>query len=77
MFVFVVRRTALHWAVKRNHSQVVEFLLETGADKDIQAHDKSTPVHMCTNDSLRQMFQAATADSKLVLVNDSNESTLI
>jgi len=56
-------RTALHWAAKRNHSQVVEYLLENGADKDIQAHDKSTPVHVCSNDSLRQVLQSTTPDS--------------
>jgi ankyrin repeat protein len=57
-------RTALHWAAKRNHSQVVEYLLENGADKDIQAHDKSTPAHVCSNNSVRQVLQSTISDSK-------------
>jgi hypothetical protein len=56
-------RTALHWAAKRNHPQVVEYLLKNGANKDIQAHDKSTPAHICSNDSLRQVLESTVSDS--------------
>lgn len=55
-------RTALHWAAKRNHTQVVEYLLENGANKDIQAHDKSTPANVCSSDVLRQILESTVAD---------------
>lgn len=61
---FFSSRTALHWAAKRNHSQVVGFLLNKGADRDIQAHDQSIPAHVCTDDSLRAMLQSTISDSK-------------
>lgn len=64
LFVVVVVRTALHWAAKRNHRQIVEFLLEHGADKDIRAHDKSTAAYICKDDSLRQILESSTSDSK-------------
>lgn len=57
-------RTALHWAAKRNHKQVVEYLLEHGADKDIQAHDKSTPANVCSNDALRKVLEPTASNSK-------------
>ncbi|CAF1254164.1 unnamed protein product [Rotaria sordida] len=57
--------TALHWAAKRNHRQVVEYLLENGANTDIQAHDKSTAAHVCNNDSLRQILESTTFDNSV------------
>ncbi|CAM4980936.1 unnamed protein product [Rotaria socialis] len=54
--------TALHWAAKRNHTQVVEYLLEKGANKDIQANDKLTPAHVCNNESLRKILESNTSD---------------
>ncbi len=56
----------MHWAAKRNHSHIVEYLLENGADKDIEAHDKSIPAHVCSNDSLRQVLQSTASDSKRI-----------
>ncbi|UJR21860.1 hypothetical protein I4U23_024933 [Adineta vaga] len=50
--------TALHWAAKRNHSDVVQYLLENGANRDIQANDQSTAAHICTNDALREILQS-------------------
>lgn len=36
---------ALHWAADRGNEQVVEFLLETGADIKVQDYDGQTPLH--------------------------------
>ncbi|CAF2154259.1 unnamed protein product [Rotaria magnacalcarata] len=55
--------TALHWAAKRNHTQVVEYLLEKGANKDIQTNDKLTPAHVCNNESLRKILESNTSDN--------------
>lgn len=35
-------RTALLWAVENNHQEVVELLLEIGADGDLQDHSGQT-----------------------------------
>ena len=43
----------------------MEYLLENGADKDIQANDKLTPVNVCTNDSLRQVLESKTSNSSV------------
>ncbi len=67
---FFFCRTALHWAAKRNHSQVVNYLLENGASKEIQAHDKSTPADVCSNDSLRELLQSTTSDSKSIFLGN-------
>lgn len=72
---FFSSRTALHWAAKRNHSQVVGFLLSKGANRDIQAHDQSIPVHVCTDDSLRVMLQSTTSNSKRLSLSLSSFST--
>ena len=56
--VFVCNRTALHWAAKRNHQQVVEYLLTNGADRNIQAHNTFTPARVCTDDALRAVLES-------------------
>jgi ankyrin repeat protein len=63
---FFFYRTALHWAAKRNHRQVVGYLLENGADRDIQAHDQSTPAYVCTDDLLRKILQSTISDGKIL-----------
>ncbi|CAF1177386.1 unnamed protein product [Rotaria sp. Silwood1] len=67
--------TALHWAARRNHKQVIEYLLEHGANKDIQAHDKSTPANVCNNDSLRQILEPITSDNS-ISPSSTNNTTL-
>jgi ankyrin repeat protein len=66
-FILIIyfSRTPLHWAAKRNHIQVVQYLLENGANKEVPAHNKSTPVDVCNDNSIRQMLGSAISDSKL------------
>jgi len=56
----------LHWAAKRNHSQVVEYLLANGADKTIEANNKSTPANVCTNQHLRDLLQTSSSSSETI-----------
>jgi hypothetical protein len=65
--LFVVR-TALHWAAKRNHRQVVEFLLENGANKEIQAHDASTAAVVCMNDNMRALLHTGASNLTMPIV---------
>ena len=41
--------TALHWACKRNHAQVVEILLLKGADPNQPAKDGTLPSQLTTD----------------------------
>ena len=36
-------RTALHWAVKRDHKDIVDVLLHAGAKKDMKNNNGLTP----------------------------------
>ena len=37
--------TALHWAVSRQHSEIVAMLLDAGADPNVPDNDGYTPLH--------------------------------
>eukprot|EP00731_Ephydatia_muelleri_P029318 Em0020g962a len=39
-------RTALHWACKRGHKEIVTFLLQSGADANIVTHNGEKAVHL-------------------------------
>jgi ankyrin repeat protein len=56
MYVF---RTALHWAAKRNHSAVVHYLIESGADKTLKNDSGKTPVDLATERSTLLALGAA------------------
>lgn len=47
----IVFRTALHWAAKRGHCEIVNILLNHGANSKIEAHKGETPGSLCTNPS--------------------------
>ncbi|CAF1403009.1 unnamed protein product [Adineta ricciae] len=57
--------TALHWAAKRNHTDVVNYLLDNGADRSVQAHDQSTAAHVCKSDALREILQSDTSTTSV------------
>uniref|UniRef100_A0A8D0L778 Ankyrin repeat domain 40 n=1 Tax=Sphenodon punctatus TaxID=8508 RepID=A0A8D0L778_SPHPU len=48
--------TCLHWACKRNHSQVVSYLLDSGADKEILAAKGEMPVQLTSRREIRKML---------------------
>nr|XP_026691734.1 ankyrin repeat domain-containing protein 40-like [Ciona intestinalis] len=41
--------TALHWAAKRNHCDVIKLLLENGANKEMLNKDGKSPRELTTN----------------------------
>ncbi|KAH9490037.1 Ankyrin repeat domain-containing protein 40 [Bulinus truncatus] len=51
--------TALHWACKRNHGKVVQYLLEKGADKSVLNNEGLTPDQLTSNDEIRLMLGAS------------------
>ncbi|XP_049817475.1 ankyrin repeat domain-containing protein 40 isoform X4 [Aethina tumida] len=48
--------TALHWACKRNHEDIVRILLENGADKTLQTVKGETPASVCTSQNILDLL---------------------
>ncbi|XP_068769338.1 ankyrin repeat domain-containing protein 40 [Struthio camelus] len=48
--------TCLHWACKRNHAQVVSYLLRSGADKEIRTRKGERPVQLTSRREIRKML---------------------
>jgi ankyrin repeat protein len=51
-----VLRTALHWAVKRNHADVVKYLLEIGASNDVFNAENKRPSDFAKDISVKRLF---------------------
>jgi ankyrin repeat protein len=64
--------TALHWACKRNHCSVVQFLLQKGANKDIQTSKGEEPVDLTTSDDIIKLLGVTQNSS---IVNQTTPST--
>ncbi|KAM4797614.1 ankyrin repeat domain-containing protein 40-like [Urocitellus parryii] len=48
--------TCLHWACKRNHGQVVLYLLQSGADKEILTTKGEMPVQLTSRREIRKIM---------------------
>ncbi|KAL8163329.1 UNVERIFIED_CONTAM: Ankyrin repeat domain-containing protein 40, partial [Gekko kuhli] len=49
-------RTCLHWASKRNHAEVVSYLLSAGADKEILTVKEERPAQLTSKREIRKML---------------------
>nr|XP_056710985.1 ankyrin repeat domain-containing protein 40-like [Euleptes europaea] len=63
--------TCLHWACKRNHAQVVSYLLSAGADKEILTVKEERPAHLTSKREIKEMLGAEDADELLNVKKDS------
>ncbi|XP_027482416.1 ankyrin repeat domain-containing protein 40 isoform X3 [Zalophus californianus] len=52
------KKTCLHWACKRNHGQVVSYLLQSGADKEILTTKGEMPVQLTSRREIRKIMGA-------------------
>ncbi|KAJ8246362.1 hypothetical protein GJAV_G00266890 [Gymnothorax javanicus] len=48
--------TCLHWACKRNHEQIVAYLLDSGADKGIVSSKGELAVQLSSKPEIRRLF---------------------
>ena len=48
--------TALHWAAKRNHKQVVLFLLENGANPGVRSFKNELPSDVTQSEELKELL---------------------
>ncbi|XP_048039076.1 ankyrin repeat domain-containing protein 40 [Megalobrama amblycephala] len=48
--------TCLHWACKRNHKQIVAYLLNAGADKDILTAKEELAVQLTSKPEIRRLL---------------------
>ncbi|XP_043571172.1 ankyrin repeat domain-containing protein 40 [Chiloscyllium plagiosum] len=65
-------RTCLHWACKRGHTQIVSYLLDAGANKDILTNKGESAAQLTMKRELRAML-GVDEDSEPVI---NGESTL-
>ena len=49
-------RTALHWASKKNHLNIIKFLLDKGASKDIKNKDGKAPGELSSDSTVRKLL---------------------
>lgn len=56
-------RTALHWAAKRGHRDVVKILLSNGADPSLRNKNKDVALSLCSNPEVRQLLISDSEDS--------------
>ena len=45
--------TALHWAARRNHKQVVSYLLQNGADANIRSFKNELAIDVTENEEIK------------------------
>ncbi|XP_053231726.1 ankyrin repeat domain-containing protein 40 [Podarcis raffonei] len=65
--------TCLHWACKRNHAQVVSYLLHAGADKDALTVKEETPAQLTSKREIRKMLGVEDAEE---LPDEKKDSAL-
>ncbi|XP_007433064.1 ankyrin repeat domain-containing protein 40 isoform X1 [Python bivittatus] len=63
--------TCLHWACKRNHAQVVSYLIDAGADKDILTVKEEKAVQLTSKREIRKMLGVEDDDELLDVKKDS------
>ncbi|XP_049775088.1 ankyrin repeat domain-containing protein 40-like isoform X1 [Schistocerca cancellata] len=49
--------TALHWAAKRGHKDIVLLLLANGADKNILTNKSELPAALCSSAEIRKLLE--------------------
>uniref|UniRef100_A0A803SVV4 Ankyrin repeat domain 40 n=1 Tax=Anolis carolinensis TaxID=28377 RepID=A0A803SVV4_ANOCA len=50
------RRTCLHWACKQNHTEVVAYLLDSGANKEIFTINGELAAHLTSKKEIRKLL---------------------
>ncbi|CAO2587407.1 Ankyrin repeat domain-containing protein 40 [Lemmus lemmus] len=68
--------TCLHWACKRNHGQVVSYLLKSGADRDILTTKGEMPVQLTSRREIRKVMGVEETDDDDELPQLKKESQL-
>ncbi|XP_061471997.1 ankyrin repeat domain-containing protein 40-like isoform X2 [Rhineura floridana] len=58
--------TCLHWACKRNHTEVVAYLLDSGADKEIFAIKGELAAHLTSKEEIRKLLGVEECDNQEV-----------
>lgn len=57
-FSLTNRRTALHWAAKRNNMRIVEALIANGADLNLYTSKGELPCDLTTNEAIAKILGA-------------------
>ncbi|XP_042311071.1 ankyrin repeat domain-containing protein 40 isoform X2 [Sceloporus undulatus] len=70
-YTLSIFETCLHWACKRNHAQVVSYLLDAGADKNILTVKEERPTQLTSKREIRKMLGVEDDDDVLDVKKDS------
>uniref|UniRef100_A0A915PNS1 ANK_REP_REGION domain-containing protein n=1 Tax=Setaria digitata TaxID=48799 RepID=A0A915PNS1_9BILA len=69
--------TALHWASRRNHEDVVALLLKAGFDPYSTAKDGKTPLDLATSEAVKQIFMNHINSSKVIQATSASGIKLL
>ena len=47
----------MHWACKRHHLDIVQYLLQSGADVSIKTHKGELPIQLASSSEIRKLFK--------------------
>lgn len=61
---------ALHWAVKGDNVNGVQYLIEHGADQNLKCNDGRIPVEFATSQKMKEFF--GNEDVKIEIINKSS-----
>ena len=74
IIINIFLRTALHWACKRGHKDIVEYLLYSGADPSIMSNKGETPSTVATEHRILKLFQTETLEQDMSMKPSSAPS---
>ena len=67
----LVSRTALHWACKRNHTHIMQYLIANGADVNIKTFNDETTANLTTSEEALQLL-GCPVEKRLMVDSCSN-----
>lgn len=67
--MFFMCRTALHWACKRGHVDIVQHLLQNGADVNLLSCKSESVSDVTSDDRILKLLQASMYSDVILFVN--------
>ena len=68
-------RTPLHWACKRGHINIVQYLLQSGSDATIVTHKGEQPGDVATNNDIIQLLDGTLDNDSTTALSIASKET--